>query len=61
MDEELIRTTLTYAAQHQLVLAERLGFGIYGIIHVAEGNSKAGGIVGRTALKAHRNLEPYLA
>jgi hypothetical protein len=58
MDEELIQNSFAYAAQHQLIIAERLGFGIHGIIHVAEGNPKAGR-PGRTALKAHRNLEPY--
>ncbi|HKX63549.1 MAG TPA: hypothetical protein VJS65_16955 [Verrucomicrobiae bacterium] len=58
MDEELIQNTFAYGEQHQLIVAERLGFGIHGIIHVAEGNPKAGR-PGRTALKAHRNLEPY--
>ena len=56
MEEVLIRNTGTYAAQHRLQLAERLGFGIHGIILVAENNSKAG----KTAIKAHRSLEPYL-
>lgn len=51
---------LAYAARHRITLADRLGFGIHGIIHVAEGNSKAGATLGRTALKAHRHREPYL-
>ena len=45
-----------YAARHRLLLAERLGFGIHGIIHVAENKSRGG----KTAVKAHREREPYL-
>ncbi len=56
MEAELIQNTRAYATQHGLVLAERLGFGIHGIIHVAHDNLKGG----RTALKAHRAHEPYL-
>lgn len=56
MEEILIRNARAYAARHQLQLAERLGFGIHGIILVTEDNSKAG----KTAVKAHRTLEPYL-
>ena len=51
----LIRRANAYAAQHQLELAERLGFGIHGIILVAENNRKPG----KTALKIHRSVEPY--
>jgi hypothetical protein len=60
MDEELFRNMHAYAARHRLMLADRLGFGIHGIIHVAQGNSKASNPLGRTAIKAHRNREPYL-
>ena len=56
MEEILIQNARAYAAQHRLQLAERLGFGIHGIIFVAEDNSKAG----KTAIKAHRSEEPYL-
>jgi hypothetical protein len=52
----LIQNASAYAARHQLHLAERLGFGIHGIIFVAENNLK----VGKTAIKAHRSIEPYL-
>jgi hypothetical protein len=55
MEEILIQRARAYAAQHQLQLAERLGFGIHGIILVAEDNSKPG----KTALKIHRSAEPY--
>ena len=55
MEQLLIQNASAYAQQHQLQLAERLGFGVHGIIFVAEGNSK----VGKTAIKAHRSVEPY--
>jgi hypothetical protein len=45
-----------YASKHQLRLAERLGFGMHGIIFAAEDNSKTG----NTAVKAHHSLDPYL-
>jgi len=56
MDDVFIQNALAYAAQHQLELAERLGFGVHGIIFVA-GNKSEGG---RTAVKVHRESEPYL-
>src|SRR2546427_12427317 len=56
MQEILIQNAQTFGSQQQLQLAERLGFGIHGIIFVAEDNSKAG----KTALKVHRSAEPYL-
>ena len=56
MEEILVQNAQAYASQHQLQLAERLGFGIHGIIFVTEDKSKAG----KTALKVHRSAEPYL-
>jgi hypothetical protein len=56
MEQFLIQNARAYASQHRLHLAERLGFGIHGIIFVAEDNSQ----VGKTAVKAHRSVEPYL-
>src|SRR5436309_15927181 len=56
MEEILVQNAQAYASQHQLQLAERLGFGTHGIIFVAEGKSTAG----KTALKVHRSVEPYL-
>lgn len=56
MEEAFIQNALAYASRRQLQLAERLGFGIHGIIFVAENKSKGG----KTALKAHRQFEPYL-
>lgn len=56
IEDVYIRNASAYAARHQLFLAERLGFGIHGIIHVLESNSKPG----KTAIKVHRETEPYL-
>jgi len=56
MDDVFIQNALAYAARHQLRLAERLGFGIHGIIYAAENKSDGG----TTAIKAHRESEPYL-
>ncbi|HWD92674.1 MAG TPA: hypothetical protein VG938_10020 [Verrucomicrobiae bacterium] len=56
MDTILIQNAQAYALHHKLRLAERLGFGIHGIIFVAENNSESG----KTAIKVHRSLEPYL-
>jgi hypothetical protein len=55
MEDVLIQNAWAYASQHRLELAERLGFGIHGIIFVA-GNKSEGG---KSALKVHRELEPY--
>jgi hypothetical protein len=55
MEETLIRNARAYASRHQLELTHRLGFGIHGIIFVAEDNSKGG----RTAVKVHRAAEPF--
>ena len=40
-----------------IIFAERLGFGIHGVIFVAEDESQAG----KPALKVHRSAEPYLS
>ncbi len=54
-EESFMQNTRVYAARHQLQLAERLGFGIHGIIYVAKNKSNGG----KTAVKAHREREPY--
>ncbi|KAB2648040.1 MAG: hypothetical protein DVB27_01785 [Verrucomicrobia bacterium] len=56
MDEETIANAEAYAARHQLRLIGRLGFGIHGIVWLAEGNAE----LGTAALKAHFHREPYL-
>ena len=55
MNEGFIQNALSYARRQHLQLAERLGFGIHGIIYVAEDKSAGG----RTAVKVHREREPY--
>ena len=55
MEAVLIQNALAYAARRQLQLAERLGFGVHGMIFVAEDKSKGG----KTAVKAHREAGPY--
>jgi hypothetical protein len=55
MEEDFIQNAIIYASGRQLHLAERLGFGIHGIIYVAEGKSAGG----KTAIEAHREVEPY--
>lgn len=55
-EDAFMQNGLAYAARHRLQLAERLGFGIHGIIRVAENKSRGG----KTAVKAHREREPYL-
>ncbi len=48
-----MENAVAYAARHQSKLAERLGFGIHGIIHVAENKFRGG----KTAIKAHRETD----
>ena len=50
MEDVFIQNALAYASGHQLELAERLGFGIHGIIFATR-NKPAGG---QTAVKVHR-------
>ena len=56
MEEAFIQNALDYADSHHLQLGERLGFGIHGIIYAARDKAKRG----KTAIKAHRELEPFL-
>ena len=51
----MIQNVRTYAVQHQLQIAERLGCGVHGIVFVAENKFKTG----KTALKSHHAPEPY--
>ena len=55
-DEFFIHRSRTYATQHRLTLAERLGFGIHGTVHAAMSNVKPG----KTAVKGFREIDPYL-
>lgn len=56
MDDILIQNALAYATEHQLMLRERLGFGVHGIVFVAEDNAKGG----NTAVKVQRETESYM-
>jgi hypothetical protein len=55
-DELLIENARVYYRRHQLQLAERLGFGIHGIVFIAENKSN----FGKSVLKMHRYDEPFL-
>lgn len=55
MEDAFIQNTIAYASQRQLQLAERLGFGIHGIIYVVKSKSDGG----KRAIKAHRETEPF--
>jgi hypothetical protein len=54
-DEILMQRVRDYAAKRNLELAERLGFGIHGIVYSAENKV----VPGKTALKALREPEFY--
>jgi hypothetical protein len=54
MEQVLIQNARCYASMHQLRLAERLGFGIHGIVPVAEDNSHVG-----ETIQAHRSVDVY--
>jgi hypothetical protein len=55
MADIVIKNSAVYAARYQLRLAERLGFGIHGIVHVVEDKIKGD----QSAIKAHRSAEAY--
>lgn len=56
MNESLILNLGSYAERHGLYLAERLGFGIHGIVHAAGSNPQ---LPPASAIKAHSNPEAY--
>ena len=51
-----IKNARAYAVRHELLLVERLGFGIHGSVHVVEHKLKRK----KSAIKAHRAAEFYL-
>ena len=55
MEDVFIQNALSYADQHNLELRKRLGYGVHGIIFAAENKTEGG----RTAVKVHRESEPY--
>lgn len=56
MNEFVIVNLESYAARRALVLAERLGFGIHGIVNAAGSNPH---LPPTAAIKAHLNAEAY--
>ena len=56
MSDIALENAEAYAARHQLRLTERLGFGIHGIVRVAEDKIKKD----KSAIKAHNSGTPYL-
>lgn len=56
MSDSLNQRSRLYAERYHVRLTERLGFGIHGIVHVVESNAKPG----RTAIKVHREMDPFL-
>ena len=55
MSDIALQHAAAYAARHHLLLAERLGFGIHGTVHVAEHEGKQD----RSAVKAHNSVAFY--
>lgn len=53
---DLVQNAQNYAARHQLALGGQLGFGIHGTVFRAKNNFKPG----ETALKASKEIEPFL-
>jgi hypothetical protein len=56
MNQPLIRNSEAYAAKHGLHLAERLGFGIHGIVHAVGSNPQ---LPPTSAVKAHSNRDAF--
>ena len=56
MVEILIQNIRTYALRYELQLGERLGFGVHGIVFVAEDMK----LPGKHAVKAHKYAEAYV-
>ena len=65
MSDIALANAATYAARQHLRLAERLGFGIHGTVHVAEHEGKPyylatkGSSIELSAVKAHNSAESY--
>jgi hypothetical protein len=58
--DELVRRAQAYAQRSGLVLGEQLGFGMHGIVFLAESQSEKESPPVRSALKAHRRETEYL-
>jgi len=58
--DELLRRSREYAQQHGLILGEQLGYGMHGIVFVAESQSGKEGAPIRLAVKVHRRELEYV-
>jgi hypothetical protein len=58
-DDELLGRARDYAQRNSLVLGERLGFGIHGIVFEAKRQPEAAKRNGRSAVKVHRFADGY--
>ncbi len=56
MADIVVKNTGAYAPRHKLLVVERLGFGIHGMVHVVEDKIKGD----RSAIKAHRAREFFV-
>jgi hypothetical protein len=59
-NDEPVSRAQVYAAQKGLALRERLGFGIHGIVFVADSHRETGSSPARCALKALRRAPDYI-
>jgi hypothetical protein len=57
--DELVRRGREYARRHDLVLGEELGFGVHGIVFVAESQPKKGRAEAKSAVKVHQREPDY--
>lgn len=55
IDEILLQKAQAYASRHRIILGSRLGFGIHGVVLVAQRPTEPA----KTAIKIHREQEPY--
>lgn len=53
--EELLHQARLYARSNNLAVAEQLGFGVHGVVFVAESQTEPG----RSAIKIHQDEAPY--
>jgi len=57
--KELLDRAADYVQQHELVFGPQLGYGLHGIVHVAESQPGKGAPALRFAIKVHRREADY--
>src|SRR5262245_38539129 len=57
--DELTRRAHEYTQRHGLVLGDKLGFGVHGIVFVTENQPEKGPAAARSAIKAHEREPDY--